>query len=212
MFKRRIAAAQAALEGGIAADSSALLLQGLRDIDKDQKAQENSKFVTWLKESGVWVSSQSAWGRAAHPLVIASRTEDDGEACGRGLLAKEGIAQGELLLTIPLDLCLTRATAQQCLGTELVPDSLDEFLAIALLLVAERLKGPKSTWAPYFAVLPNVKDVYPAFMWEGEDMAQLLGSPVHSAAASLRCDMMLSARDCALTVFHLRYIMLLLQF
>jgi hypothetical protein len=172
----------------IASESDSLLLRGLRESNKDTKYQENSQFVNWLKENGVWVSPNSAWGRAPHPLVIASQTEDDGEVCGRGLLAKEGISQGELLLAIPLDLCLTRTAAQQSLGKELVPDGLDEYLAIALLLVAERLKGPQSLWAPYFAVLPATQEVYPEFMWGDEDMAQLLGSPVHSAAASLRCD------------------------
>jgi hypothetical protein len=83
-----------------------------------------------LASNGVWVKPESKWGRAPHPLVIASNTEDDGvfyiiyyplttihfccslwlflwslgERCGRGLLAREGMAEGELLMTIPLDI------------------------------------------------------------------------------------------------------------
>ena len=44
--------------------------------------------------------------------VVSSDTEDDGESCGRGILSKETIGEGELLLTIPLDICLTRKVAQ----------------------------------------------------------------------------------------------------
>ena len=68
----------------------------------------NNKFLEWLSSNGVWVKQESAWGRAPHPLVISSSTEDDGESCGRGLLARDGMSEGELMMTIPLDLCLTR--------------------------------------------------------------------------------------------------------
>lgn len=80
----------------------------LRDMDRDPNMKLNNKFLEWLASNGVWVKQESAWGRAPHPLVISSSTEDDGEASGRGLLAREGMSEGELMMTIPLDLCLTR--------------------------------------------------------------------------------------------------------
>lgn len=66
------------------------LLQGLRDLDRDPNLKANNKFIEWLSENGVWIKQESTWGRAPHPLVISSNTEDDGESCGRGLLAREG--------------------------------------------------------------------------------------------------------------------------
>ena len=117
------------------------LMQGLRDLDRDPNMKANNKFIEWLASNGVWVKMESSWGRAPHPLVIASNTEDDGESCGRGLLARDGMTEGELMMTIPLDLCLTRAVSQETFGKSVVPDYLDEYIAIALLLMHEKLKG-----------------------------------------------------------------------
>jgi hypothetical protein len=162
------------------------LMQGLRDLDRDPNARVNNKFLEWLDANGVYVKTSSSWGRAPHPLVIASNTEDDGESCGRGLLARESMAEGELLMTIPLDLCLTRQVSQEILGKGVVPDYLDEYLAIALLLMTERLKGEASQWKPYIDILPTAKDVYPSFIWTDEELALLEGSPSFYASKSLR--------------------------
>ena len=88
------------------------LMQGLRDLDRDPNMKANNRFMDWLAANGVWIKAESAWGRAPHPLVISSNTEDDGESCGRGLLARESMTEGDLMMTIPLDLCLTRAVSQ----------------------------------------------------------------------------------------------------
>ena len=132
------------------------LLQGLRDLDRDPNLKINNLFIEWLSNNGVWVKQQSAWGRAPHPLVIASETEDDGETCGRGLLARESLAEGELMMTIPLDLCLTKFAAQEILGKAIIPDYMDEYIAIALLLLNEKLSKKKdSRWKPYLDILPK---------------------------------------------------------
>jgi histone-lysine N-methyltransferase SETD3 len=162
------------------------LLQGLRDLDRDPNMRVNNKLIEWLEENGVWVSQKSAWGRAPHPLVIASNTEDDGESCGRGLLARESLTEGELLMTIPLDLCLTRALSQQSFGKAVVPDYMDEYLAIAILLMSEKVKGTASRWKPYIDVLPDAGDVYPSFIWTEAELDMLKGSPTYAASKSLR--------------------------
>ena len=97
---------------------SKMLMQGLKDLDRDPNMRANRAFLNWLAEEGVYVQTESTWGRAPHPLVISSTTEDDGETCGRGLLARESLSEGELMMTIPLDLCLTRAGAQELFGRE----------------------------------------------------------------------------------------------
>ena len=161
-------------------------IQGLRDLDRDPNMKINSKFLEWLESFGVWVKSESAWGKAPHPLVISSSTEDDGESCGRGILAKESLAEGELLMTIPLNICLTRAMAQEVLGKAIVPDYMDEYIAIALLLMHEKVKGSGSNWKPYMDILPTIQDVYPSFVWTDEELEMLRGSPTFSASLSLR--------------------------
>lgn len=79
---------------GEAEQETKQLLQGLRDLDRDPNMKANNKFIDWLAANGVWVKQESAWGRAPHPLVISSNTVDDGESCGRGLLARETLAEG----------------------------------------------------------------------------------------------------------------------
>lgn len=162
------------------------LLQGLRELDRDPNIKANNKFLDWLAENGVWVKQESTWGRAPHPLVISSNTEDDGESCGRGLLAKDGMGEGELMMTIPLDLCLTRAVAQQFFGKACIPDYMDEYIAIAILLMTERLKGKNSLWKPYFDVLPDAESVYPSYIWTESELDMLKGSPTYFASKSLR--------------------------
>ena len=124
-----------------AKSESKMLMQGLRDLDRDPNMKANKIFMEWLAEEGVYVQTESTWGRAAHPLVISSTTEDDGETCGRGLLSRESLSEGELMMTIPLELCLTRASAQEIFGQEIIPDNMDEYIAISLLLMTEKLKG-----------------------------------------------------------------------
>lgn len=162
------------------------LMKGLRDLDRDPNLKANNKFIEWLASNGVWVKQESAWGRAPHPLVISSQTEDDGETCGRGLLARESMGEGELMMTIPLDLCLTRAQAQLTFGKEVIPDDMDEYIAISLLLMSEKLKGANSRWKPYFDVLPDAEEVYPSYIWTDAELEMLRGSPVYSASRSLR--------------------------
>ena len=118
---------------------SKMVMKGLRDLDRDPNMKINKAFMEWLGSEGVWIKQESAWGRAPHPLVISSATEDDGESCGRGLLSRESMSEGELMMTIPLDLCLTRAVAQETFGQEVITDNMDEYIAISLLLMTEKL-------------------------------------------------------------------------
>ena len=161
-------------------------LKGLRDLDRDPNLKVNNKLIDWLASNGVWVKAVSTWGRAPHPLVIASETEDDGESCGRGLLARESMGEGELMMTIPLDLCLTKFAAQEKFGKAIVPDYMDEYIAIALILISEKLLGAESRWKPYIDILPTKEDVYPSFIWSDEELELLRGSPTFAASKSLK--------------------------
>jgi len=150
----------------------------------------------------VWVKQQSAWGRAPHPLVIASETEDDGETCGRGLLARESLAEGELMMTIPLDLCLTKVAAQEILGKAIIPDYMDEYIAIALLLLHEKIiKKKDSRWKPYLDILPKETDVYPSYIWSDEELLLLKGSPTYAASKSLKSKIEKEYNELVNTIF-----------
>ena len=84
----------------------------------------------------------------------------------------------------------TVAVSQQIFGKSIVPDMTDEYIAIALLLMHEKLKGADSLWKPYFDILPSKEDVYPSFVWTEDELNMLKGSPTYFASKSLRCPTM----------------------
>jgi len=153
-----------------------------QDILRDQ----NDAFVQWLDENEVYVKDVASWGRPAHSLVIAIETTDDFEPSGRGLLARRSINQGDLLFEVPERLALTKKKAQEVFGQGVITDGMDEFVAIALLLISERAKGRESFWKTYIDILPPDEELNALFRWSEEETALLAGSPTLVAAQSLR--------------------------
>jgi len=154
------------------------------------KLSANSRLIQWLEtEGGVYLSEASSWGEAPHPMAISTETKDEitNESSGRGLLARRSINDGDELLKIPLNLCITRKSARDALGRDALPDGINEYLAIACQLIHEKyVLGEKSFYAPYMGVLPEVEEVNPTFTWKDEDLAFLEGSPVVAATRSLQ--------------------------
>lgn len=151
---------------------------------RKKAASESAAFTAWLEAHGTYLSTKATWGRPKHPLAIADETTDDGEPSGRGLIAVKGMTQGEAMFTVPFELVITKARA-----LELVPeldDEVDEFIAMAVLLVQEREKGSDSFWKPYLDILPKDEELTAMFRWEDADFELLKGSPTVSAAKSLR--------------------------
>lgn len=147
-------------------------------------AKKSAVFEAWLTENGMYLSPLATWGRAKHPLAIANETTDDGESSGRGLVAVKGIVQGEPLFEVPIAVILTKDRAR--VEIPQLPEDVNEYIAIASLLVRERARGDRSFWKPYFDVLPNDDDLIPLFRWSEEEMAPLKGSRCVAAAISLR--------------------------
>ena len=56
-------------------------------------ADRERVLLDWLQDNGVYISSQSTWGRPAHPLRVESDTVEDFEPSGRGLIARKQILQ-----------------------------------------------------------------------------------------------------------------------
>ena len=156
----------------------------------DPKVTANANLVKWLSEEGdVYLSEQSSWGEAPHPMVISTETKDEitNESSGRGLLARRDINDGDELLKIPIKLCLTKASARKALGKDALPEEINEYLAIACQLIHEKyVLGDKSSFKHYIGVLPEVEEVNPTFTWSDEDLAFLEGSPVIAATKSLQ--------------------------
>lgn len=158
--------------------------------DVDKKLSANAKLIEWLEKDGnVYLSDASGWGEAPHPMAISTETVDEltNESSGRGLLARRSINQEEELLTIPLQLCITKKSARKALGKDILSPDLNEYLAIACQLIHERfVLGDESSFKPYMDVLPLVDEVNPTFTWSDDDLAFLNGSPVIAATKSMQ--------------------------
>lgn len=156
----------------------------------DIKLTANQNLVTWLEQEGeVYLSEQSSWGEAPHPMAISTDTKDEitNESSGRGLLARRDINEGDNLLKIPMKLCLTKVSARKALGKNVLSKDINEYLAIACQLIHEKyVLADKSFFKPYIGVLPETEEVNPTFTWADEDLAFLEGSPVIAATKSLQ--------------------------
>lgn len=165
-------------------------LMGGKSKGGNTKLSANANLIRWLEEEGdVYLSDQSSWGEAPHPLAISTETVDEvtNESSGRGLLARRDINEGDELLKIPLTLCLTKKSARKALGKDALPSEINEYLAIACQLIHERfVMGDKSFYKPYIDILPEVDEVNPTFTWNDEDLSFLEGSPVVAATRSLQ--------------------------
>lgn len=154
------------------------------------KLNANSNLIAWLETEGqVYLSEESTWGEAPHPMAISTETVDEitNESSGRGLLARRSVSDGDELLKIPMDLCITRKSARKALGKDTLQNGINEYLAIACQLIHEKyVLGPKSFFDAYMGVLPEVEEVNPTFTWPDEDLAFLDGSPVVAATKSLQ--------------------------
>lgn len=90
-------------------------MKGLLGKSSSPKVTENQNLISWLTTSGVYLSDSSGWTVAPHPLAISTSTIDEitNESSGRGLLARRSINNGDEIISIPLELCLTK---ENCLG------------------------------------------------------------------------------------------------
>jgi hypothetical protein len=94
-------------------------LKGLmkESSENDPKLTANANLVRWLEEEGnVYLSEQSTWGEAPHPMAISTDTKDEitNESSGRGLLARRDVSDGDELIRIPLT--LWASAARKALG------------------------------------------------------------------------------------------------
>lgn len=98
---------------------------------------------------------------------------------GFGLFASESITKGEVLMTIPFNLCISvKSVAESAIG-EIFTDNpsllkyQDEVLAIALMYSKT---NPGTQWGPHVATLPDAFNT--TIYWTDEQLEELKPSPV----------------------------------
>lgn len=161
-----------------------------KKTESNPKLTANARLISWLDEKGdVYLSEESTWGEAPHPMAISTETKDEitNESSGRGLLARRDINDGDNLFKVPIKLCLTKKSARKALGKDVLPREINDYLAVACQLIHERyVLGDESFYKPYIDVLPEADEVNPTFTWSDDDISFLNGSPVVAATKSLQ--------------------------
>lgn len=156
---------------------------------EDPSRAANLLLLEWLESNGVYISENSGWGDAPHPLALSSETRDEDslEFSGRGLVFRKPVSDGDKLIDLPFSLCMTKEASQNTFGKSAITDGTSEYIAIALLLIHERYTlGEASFWWPYINILPETSEVNPSFTWTEEELKLLEGSPALVSALSLR--------------------------
>lgn len=152
-------------------------------MSKNEKEISSKKYLSWLSENNVYVSSKSTWGRPPHPCVVSDETIDEGESSGRGLIAFKNIQQNEKIIEIPESIIITENNEEYQIQN---PNLLNEYDRIAIFLIKERSKGEKSSWKPYLDTLPVENDLKLVFRWRMSDIAFLNGSKILLARTYLK--------------------------
>jgi len=152
-------------------------------MSKNDKEILSKKYLSWLSENNVFVSSKSTWGRPPHPCVVSDETVDEGESSGRGLIAFKNIQQNEKIIEIPESIIITENNEENQIQN---PNFLNEYDRIAIFLIKERSKGEKSAWKPYLDTLPVENDLKLVFRWKMSDIAFLNGSKILLATKYLK--------------------------
>jgi hypothetical protein len=93
---------------------------------------------------------------------------------------------GAPIVRIPQNLILTKETARDVLGPEVITEELGEYASLALLLMNERAKGADSFWNAYIRILPEAEEVGQSWLWSEEDMALLKGSDLVRQTQEMR--------------------------
>jgi hypothetical protein len=92
---------------------------------------------------------------------------------------------GNALFQLPLSIVIDKEKSLAAFDGAL-PADINEYFAIALMLIQQRALGPSSFWAPYIDVLPTTEEVDPTLVWPEEDLALLETSPLVAATRSLK--------------------------
>ncbi|KAJ6282129.1 hypothetical protein J3E71DRAFT_198694 [Bipolaris maydis] len=132
----------------------------MADFDDTSRA-----FLDWLKHTGAQINPK---------IQLADLRAKD---AGRGVAAKQDIAEHELLFSIPRSSILS--VENSILSTEIPPTTfalLGPWLSLILVMLYEYHNGSASNWAPYFAVLPTDFDTL--MFWTEDELTELQASAV----------------------------------
>ncbi|KAH7165642.1 UV-endonuclease UvdE-domain-containing protein [Dactylonectria macrodidyma] len=156
---------------------------------------ERTKFLQWF---------QSLPGATFSDAIKIVDLRD--RNAGRGIIAAQDIAPETTLFTIPRQAIINTLTSElpkklpdvfdiEHQMTEDDEDSvppMDAWSSLILVMIYEYLQGDKSSWKPYFDVLPSTFDT-PMF-WSEEELNQLQSSHMRSKIGKVDAEEMFQGR------------------
>ncbi|KAI7696321.1 SET domain protein [Hortaea werneckii] len=128
----------------------------------DVFVQKSNSFLSWLEGTGATVSSK---------IQLEDLRQ---QHRGRGVLAKQDIAEDEELFAVPRAAVLNTDTST--LPHELKMHFDDPWLSLITVMIYEYQRGTESKWKPYFDVLPETFTTL--MFWKPEELNYLAGSAV----------------------------------
>merc|ERR1711907_37607 len=131
------------------------------DASVEQEQAVLDGLLSWFKDHG----GESG---LLHPELF-------GDGIGRGLVASSDVEQGQPVCSIPFELVVSTALAEEALVIKELPPGLllqREVLLLALFLVQES-RNPESMWTSWIASLPTGVSFSTSFRWTEEELANL---------------------------------------
>ncbi|KAF2203433.1 SET domain-containing protein [Delitschia confertaspora ATCC 74209] len=130
----------------------------------DPFQQRSETFLHWLRNSGADISPKIE-------LVDLRQIH-----AGRGVVAISEIAEDELLFRIPRSSVLSVENSALPRLLPAVFEELDPWLSLILVMIYEWCQGEKSSWKPYFDVLPS--EFNTLMFWSEDELNELQASAV----------------------------------
>lgn len=124
--------------------------------------EHTANFLDWLECNGTSTSSK---------IELADLRS---QSAGRGLVAKQDLAEDEELFSIPRALVLTTEACD--IRRSILVCVEDPWLSLILAMVYEHQLGSASRWKVYFEVLPTSFDTL--MYWSEDELQKLEGSAV----------------------------------
>ncbi|TKA76571.1 hypothetical protein B0A55_04050 [Friedmanniomyces simplex] len=140
--------------------------------EADDFEAKSQSFLAWLQQHSTTISSS---------IDLADLRQ---HGAGRGVLAKDDIAEDEELFSVTRASILTIAISK--LPAEVKAQIDDPWLGLIAAMVYEHQQGGESGWQPYLAVLPADFDTL--MFWSDAELQSLRGSAVDDKIGKFSAD------------------------
>ena len=142
-------------------------------------AAEYDALWSWLESNGADVSKVEPYEASA------SGEDEDAMDMGWGVRAREALSSGARAIVVPRKLWMTPETGKSDaeLGRALTDEAfgLATWTTLALTLLKERERGPRSTFAAYVETLPET--LHAPLFWSAEELGEIQGTQLLDNAA-----------------------------